>query len=563
MNCNRAEGLLSAFQDGELDPKIHSQIEEHIHDCNTCSSILDSYREGDNLLRSLPKVEPEDALRERIFSSSEFKELIENQHQELKAPVTFRKPKRIGINQKWAKTALQIAAVLTIALLGTAVFKNTFVKNTQPDTNQTPIAGQASALSSGTRVIYTSNGQLWSTLDTLSSKPQALTDSHYHVSSGWSVSPAQTSTPAGDHIAYVDESLGGLHIITSNGLKDVLITSHLAKSSTSAFWKSAEGQNILASLAWSPDGSQIAFSADPDGSGYTSLYISNADGTGLQQLISKSSTAITSPVWSPLGIRIAYVEAGNSTDAIAEYNFDSKQSAQVVAQANPSGAATDVVKNLNWSSDDLHPALNWSTASSHTDSSTTSIWAKAVGIANAQTVMLAEGNITSASYNARTLPSGAWLYSTGNGLFETYPAIADNPLTISSSSHINGASWSQDGTKVEYLDGSTLYTLSSNGLGKKQISSNVNTVPEPVFSIQNNEIAYAQNQQLNIGSLSQPHTVQSGIDSTTSNIVWSPDSKVIVVYGTSGISFVDPASGQASRIASGTSITNTSWSFVH
>jgi Tol biopolymer transport system component len=56
--------------------------------------------------------------------------------------------------------------------------------------------------------------------------------------------------------------------------------------------------------AWSPDGSKIAFSYNDNGN--WSLYIANADGTGLTQLFQSNGTLAEAPDWSPDGKQIAF-----------------------------------------------------------------------------------------------------------------------------------------------------------------------------------------------------------------------------------------------------------------
>jgi Tol biopolymer transport system component len=57
------------------------------------------------------------------------------------------------------------------------------------------------------------------------------------------------------------------------------------------------------SPAWSPDGSEIAFTSERDGS--SDLFVMNADGSGAESLLAWTSTE-QSPTWSPAGRLIAF-----------------------------------------------------------------------------------------------------------------------------------------------------------------------------------------------------------------------------------------------------------------
>jgi Tol biopolymer transport system component len=72
-----------------------------------------------------------------------------------------------------------------------------------------------------------------------------------------------------------------------------------------------------ADIAWSPDGSRIAFSrfvSRSDGSSGTTIFVIGSDGSGERALTSESEDA-DAPAWSPDGSRIAYgSNAGGTID---------------------------------------------------------------------------------------------------------------------------------------------------------------------------------------------------------------------------------------------------------
>jgi TolB protein len=67
---------------------------------------------------------------------------------------------------------------------------------------------------------------------------------------------------------------------------------------------------------WSPDGSKIAFVSDPDGGyGTNSIYLMNADGSGVTKLTDSGGN----PAWSPDGTKIAFSNVGAPTEKAEIY----------------------------------------------------------------------------------------------------------------------------------------------------------------------------------------------------------------------------------------------------
>src|SRR5690348_2863112 len=76
MNCERAEGYLSAFLDNALDPRLSQQVRAHLEDCAHCRTILDDYRSFDHLLATSARIEPPEHLRTHIFGSDEYRRIL-------------------------------------------------------------------------------------------------------------------------------------------------------------------------------------------------------------------------------------------------------------------------------------------------------------------------------------------------------------------------------------------------------------------------------------------------------------------------------------------------------
>ena len=77
MNCERAEGYLSAFLDGALESRLSEQVRKHLTECAHCRDILDDFRSFDHLLATQPRIEPPQSLRARIFESNAYRGILE------------------------------------------------------------------------------------------------------------------------------------------------------------------------------------------------------------------------------------------------------------------------------------------------------------------------------------------------------------------------------------------------------------------------------------------------------------------------------------------------------
>ena len=76
MSCEHVEELLSAYLDNALTPQERVVVQEHTSTCSTCRETLTDYRRFDALLTDMPRVSPGAELREKIFTSPEYQELI-------------------------------------------------------------------------------------------------------------------------------------------------------------------------------------------------------------------------------------------------------------------------------------------------------------------------------------------------------------------------------------------------------------------------------------------------------------------------------------------------------
>ncbi len=99
-------------------------------------------------------------------------------------------------------------------------------------------------------------------------------------------------TPGGNgRIAFIRSVNNAFDIFTMNvdGSGETNITNHPANDTNPA---------------WSPDGTQMAFTSNRDGN--TEVYVMNEDGSA-QTRLTNNSVADFQPAWSPDGTKIAFV----------------------------------------------------------------------------------------------------------------------------------------------------------------------------------------------------------------------------------------------------------------
>ena len=328
MNCERVEELLSAYLDNALAFEEWREVSAHLQTCAKCSAMLAEFSRNDALIARLPRVSPDPALRNRIFSSPEFLELtgtfdISSEAQKgwtvPKLPASSPRrdtpgrpqlvaipggrsttptpsiqppPPRQSRNSRTLRTLFVVLAATIILAIGIGSFLslNSWRHQTQVTNNGaiTPPTGplQSGPLSAGVRFVFLRDGTLWSIV-TSSSNKQAdrLTPGNVTVAANWVVSPAQPGRLAGDMLAYIDLQKAFVHIIRSDGQQDTIIKQPLLNASIqpASVWDTDTGATILNSLAWSKDGSMLAFVADPTDTGQTRLYIYSTE-TGITQV---------------------------------------------------------------------------------------------------------------------------------------------------------------------------------------------------------------------------------------------------------------------------------------
>jgi len=513
MNCEQVEELLSAYLDDALAPEERADVDAHLQECSQCSSILVDFRRFDALLKQLPRVSPSPALRERIFSSSEYLELtgtfdvsIEtireytqptlplqgrarrdtpgrpqlvampggrstSPRQQSRSPAQRRRPFALPPARRrrisWGLRAMQVAIAVTIVLtlaVGGLIGRSLWLQQSTPAavkgaiTPPTGLQQQGPPFRVGMRYVFLRDGALWSAPADGSTKAVRVTPTTVTVASDWVVSRALPGRSAGDMVAYIDLQHAMIHTIRSDGQGDSVVQQPLLKSGVppSSVWDTDTGAAILSSLTWSKNGDMLAFVADPDGTDLTKLYILSMETNSVQAVTLPIKGSVTHPAWSPDGIRLAFELAHDNIVSVLDYNTQNNGLLTITDDTSQPGNRSDTVLILDWFPDVDVPAITWSVGViGHVHS----LWVRRVGIGGtAKPQMLAAGDYVQAIYS----PSGhngmgSWLLVTSiagrAGDLWYIDAVYGAVLTpLSSGKQVGLAWWSPDGTEAAYLD---------------------------------------------------------------------------------------------------------------
>src|SRR5438552_3771389 len=372
MNCEQVKELLSPYLDNALAEEERRIVAAHLETCPACNVLLADFRHFDTLLSQLPRVGPGVGLRERIFSSPEYLELMGISARETKrseqtvpyrsvradtanrgqqpqlvalpggrqeqrspsfsgaqrdffAPARANKPRQVRWGQRILRTAL-VASVLLVLGVGGLIGWNLWQQQNILASNTdgiTPPAGlQQGPIPAGTRFLFLRNGSLWSAPTDGSTSITRLTPAHTTVAAQWAVRPAQAGRNAGNMVAYIDLQQGFVHLVRSDSQNDTVIQQPLLKhgAQPSTAWNTNTGTTILNSLAWSNHGTMLAFVPDPTGTAQPGLYIYTVSNNDLHAVTLPTTGFVSHLVWSPDSIRIAFAVTLNGNNTILDYN---------------------------------------------------------------------------------------------------------------------------------------------------------------------------------------------------------------------------------------------------
>ncbi len=587
MNCEQVEELLSAYLDNQLATEERREVAMHLRHCAKCNAILAEFRRNDALLRHLPRVSPDPALRERIFSSPEYIELtgtfdargssLEEDWTVPNLPAShFRRnaagrPHLVAIpggrstspnpavtqssgrahsparqSRKpgtWRLLAVAVAAVLLVVIgIGGAFGYNLWSQHPSSANNGaiTPPAGlqqPAAPLSAGMRFVFLRNGTLWSALaGSSSTQLDRLTPNNVTVATGWAVSPPLPGRSAGDMLAYIDLQQARVHTIRSDGQQDTTISLPLFKAGVqpTSMWDTPTGMNILNGLAWSADSSMLAFVADPSSSGQTNLYIYSTQTGTVQMVPLPVKGSATHPVWSPDGVRLAFEVTHNGTTSILDYNTQNHGLLTITGNAAARSASGDSVLTLDWSPDLNTPLITWSVG---VIGYVHSLWERRVGEGESpQPALLLTGDFVQAIYSRNGHGGvGSWLIvtsfagrATNLWRIDITPGSAMIPLT--NGKQVNDAQWSPDGMHIDYLDAlnagvGALHVVNLATGVDSLIGQSVADNPAPAWSADSQELVYNTGTKIGIVNLqASDQTLYLKLHGSASAFTWSATS---------------------------------------
>lgn len=584
MNCKWAEGHLSECLDGTLDPTVRDEVVAHVESCENCSGILADYRYFDGLVGSLPRYEPSDDLKLRIFGSPEFAAILqglEDQPAATRGPVVSQpiaeaqpaaegqfaptEPQlvaraagspaqlpRTGLDARrarggappWLRVALPAAAAVVIMLGSALLIKQGFWHSTTPGKPSISNVGSFQSqppLAAGTRVVFERGGALWSAPEHGVGVAQQLTPAGVQVGASWAVSPIRSNGSGGDSVAYVDLKTGSIHVVRADDQRDHVVGQQLAPkgSISAAFWSSAEGQTLLGSLAWSPDGSRLAYLTDAAGTGYTALNIVNADGSGQQAVNGASGASLSLATWSPDGQRIAFVQTAAASQSVWDYNVTQRQGRELSASAEPGGNITAVVRQLGWMAASFGPAVTWASGDA-TSGNITGLFADRVLQDTQPRALVQSGATFTAADFSAARNSGTWLLGDNSGLYAISAIFPGRAQLATVPDGVRSIAWSPDGTAAAYVTGGGdlhVWVRAEMPLEARSVA----TQPGLAWSPDSSAVAFVSGGHVGIVQMANGQiagtAMVSGLDAPSA-LAWAPDGQALAVSTGSGVSLV-------------------------
>ncbi len=598
MSTEHVEDLLSAYLDNALTQEEQAAVELHLQTCSACNAVLADFRRFDALLAKQPRVSPSIALRERIFSSKEYLELIEDMSagqitsdsavasdvknrqtlpqkrvrsdnashphlvalpaqipasplSEQETKVRIRTPQRRNMYiQRFMQVAIAACLLLTLGV-GSFIGWNLWQEQGKTASDAQDITPpqslhQGGPLPAGMRFVFLRDGSLWSTPEDGSTQAVRLTAATVSVAQHWVVNPAPAGHTAGNLLAYVDMKQGYVHTIRSDGQSDTVIKQHLLQNASAASWNTPLGETILNSLSWSPDGHTLAFIAATTTT--STLYMYSTSTNQTQPVALSDTGSISHLVWSPNGVRIAFSFTHSGTTSILDYNVMTREVLTVTPTIATPQNPHDTVLTLDWASTNDTPAITWSVG---TQGHIHSIWLRHVGIDDNGVQLLSSGDYTQAVYSRYGEDTtGGWLLS--SSLTTNTDTLLSLTLTgaihtVAKGSQLGVAQWTPDGQHVTYFDSfasgvGTLHNVNITTSINTLVAHMVHSTPTPTWSIDGQHLLYSVDGHSIVANMQNAQTQLSVIGSA-STLVWSttsPHTAIIAIHdGAQGVYLVD------------------------
>jgi len=615
------EDLLSAYLDNALTQDERASVAAHIQTCPSCNEVLADFRYFDALLAKQPHISPTAALRERIFSSPEYKELAgeashpntpvqsltsstknqqtvpqkrvqraqTSQPNFVSIPGTLRSTSQqetkanIRVPQRRSRQLQRLMQVMIAASLLLTVGVGSFIgwslwqaqnRVAQDAHGILPPQDlrQGGPLPAGIRSVFFYDGSLWSAPTDGHSQAVRLTPATVTVAPHWVVRPALPNSRAGNLLAYVDMRQGLLHIIRSDGQSDTAIQQLLLKDGAASSWNTDVSSTILSSLSWSPDGTMLAFLAAPTGT--PALYTCTVSTGQVQAIAVSGKGAVSHPVWSPNSIRIAFESMHNNVTSILDYNTQTHSILTVVPTVATTNYPDDSVLALDWAASNATTAITWSVG---TQGHIHSIWLRSVGvdIANENDAhTLINGDYTQAIYSrAGDSGMGGWI------LTRSPTPTTDKLLTLTltstfheliNSNRIQAMQWLSDGRHISYLaldasNSETLHSIDVTYGNDTLLARSVSSNPRPSWSPDGQRVLYSTGTHSFVADISSGKT-QISLQGSATAFLWSttvPYTAILALQNNGqGVYLYDTHDGKATLMSKNAVIAPIMWTQI-
>ena len=358
-------------------------------------------------------------------------------------------------------------------------------------------------------------------------------------------------------LAYIDLKKANVHIIRSDGQEDTAINSPLLNASVSpaSIQDTATWATISNSLTWSPDGTRLAFVADPTGTGQTQLFIYSTATGKTTRVVFSTPGSVSHPTWSPDGARLAFEVSQQGATTILDYNTKINRTLTIANGIGVNATAGQGVLTLDWSPDSDAPTITWSVGSiGHVRS----LWVHHVGTdSSAGAQLIQAGDYAQAIYSRSGHGgAGSWMVITSIAgragdiwRIDVTPGAAFIQLTRGK--QVNFAEWSPDGVSIGYLDSLTegvgaFHIVNTSTALDATVASGVAYAPAPAWSVDSQQVAYSTGTRVGIANVQAPgnprYLTLKGVASALSWSASAPSLNHLVIATNDvqqGIYFVD------------------------
>jgi hypothetical protein len=519
MTCEWVEQQLSAYHDGMLDAAAAGQVREHLASCAHCAGILTDYARFDQLLAQAPRYAPAPELRERIFTSPAFREIISGATGAPARPAapTTQTPTRPHagprLGHQAARVWLPVLALLVI-ISGFTVAINTILASRATG----PLyAACPAALPAGGRLVYQANGSLFS------NGAKLVCEARTRVTL-WQVSPD------GAWIAYVDATTNTLRLVRANATDDHQIALPLARDGS------------VVGLVWSPNSQILAIITQANAGGVNTYMIlgTHPQASAAQTIDSFSAANLESgPVWS----------ADSQSLAVA---FDSGQPLptkyliRIIAHISlTSGAPTASAGNVIGGGPEAY--LSWTTGAN-------TALAYALGSQNqVQQIGIINPNrprqkwaLINATAVAFAPATGQWAVAASDGSISQIDAASGQQTPLARIGPVKSLAWSPDGGTLAAVSNGTLWLITATGATK---AGHCDAGSPLAWSPDSALIAFLSRGMAQIAGVATGAAHPAASAGSVTGLAWSPDGYTLALWGSRGITLDTPAGATIASFA--------------